>query len=230
MIKNAIAEKIETIRLHRDFSNLPVQEIMELAAMASREFYRKGEFIFHSGDPTEHCHFVESGYILLSKESPTGKSFAFLLAEKGATLNAVTCFKPSARFFSARAIENASVLAISRSNFQQWVQTHPGVTKNIIITLGELLDASCQRIVDLVGASVEQRIINTLCMMSLRLGLTLPLTNKDLAEMTGTTRESTARTIRNLQDSGLLSKSRGKIKILNASKLTAMSTSPKIFV
>lgn len=230
MSNHAVAEKIETLRLHRDFSYLPAKAITELATMASREFYKKDEFIFHSGDPTTQCHFVESGYILLSKESSSGKSFAFLLAGKGATLNAITCFKPSARFFSARAIENASVLTISRNNFQKWVFAHPDVTKNIITTLGELLDAAYQRIVDLVSSSVEQRVINTLCMISHRLGPTLPLTNKDLAEMTGTSRESAARAISKLQDSGLLSKSRGIIKILNASNLTALSTIPKIFV
>lgn len=227
---NNTAEKIETLRTHRDFVYLPEKIIEELAIMASRRFYKKGEFIFHAGDKTDHCHFVESGCVLLSKESPSGKSIAFLLAERGATLNAVTCFKPCARFFSARSIEKSSVLVIPSNNFKQWVFRNPALTKNIIITLGDLLDAAYQRILDIVEESVEQRIINILFMVSRRLGLTLPLTNKDIADMSGTSRETAARIISKLQGSGIIIKSRSKIKIINVSQLKSLSTGSNIFI
>lgn len=230
MSNDDVAQKIEVLRFHRDFCTLPEQNIKELAAMANRRFFKKGEFIFHAGDPTNHCHFVESGCILLSKSTSTGKSITFLLLEKGATLNAVTCFKPCPRFFSARVLKNASVLAIPRKDFKDWVFKNPELTNNIICTLGDLLDAAYHRMIDQVNESAEQRIINTLYMISSRLGSTLPLTNNDLADLIGTSRETAARSIVKLQKSGLLSKSRGKITILNATQLKFLSTTSTIFL
>lgn len=223
-MRDDVAKKVEVLSIHRDFRCLPQKIITKLAFMASRKFYGRGEFVFHAGDKTDHCHFVESGCIPLSKESSSGKSIAFLLAEKGATLNAVTCFRPCTRFFSARAIEKAIVLEIPIDDFIKWVFEYPALTRNIIVTLGDLLDAAYQRILDLMNESAEQRIINILFIISARLGMTLALTNQDLADLSGTSRETAARIVSKLQASGILSKSRGKIKIQNASQLKSLST------
>lgn len=230
MSKNDFAKKLEVIKSNRDFHTLPEERLEDLAAMAIRIPFKKGEFIFHAGDPTDYCHIVESGFILLSKNSSTGKSIAFSLLEKGYTLNAVTCFKPCPRYFSARAVKNSSVLAIPRKDFKEWVLKNPEVTEIIICTLGELLDAAYQRFMDFINENAEQRVINTLCMISSRMGPILPLTNKDLADLVGTAGETVARVIVKLQKTGLLSKSRGQITIANVAHLKSLSTSPTIFI
>ncbi len=230
MSNNDIAKKIEVIKCHHDFCTLPERNIKELATKAKRLFFKRGDFVFHAGDPSDYCHFVESGCVLLSKNSSIGKSITFLLLEKGATLNAVTCFKPCPKHFTARVVRNASVLAIPRKDFKEWVFRDPVLTCNIICTLGDLLDGAYHRLLDHVNESAEQRIINTLSMISSRLGATLPLTNNDLADLIGTSRETAARVIIRLQKYGLLSKSRGQITILNASQLKFMSTNSAIFI
>ena len=230
MSESDLAKKMEVLRSNRDFRALPEEKIQELAALAIRIPFKKGEFIFHAGDPSDYCHVVESGFILLSKESSTGKSIAFSLLEKGYTLNAVTCFKPCPRYFSARAVKNASVLAIPGKEFKEWVLKNPEVTEIIICTLGELLDAAYHRFMDFVNENAEQRVINTLCMISSRMGPSLPLTNKDLADLIGTAGETVARAIVKLQKSGLLSKSRGQITIANVAQLKLLSTRPTIFI
>jgi CRP-like cAMP-binding protein len=217
--------RIKTFRGHKDFRQLPDQALHHLASMAHRMQFTKGQFIFHSGDLPDFCHFVETGRIVLSKDSPSGKSFTFLVAERGMTLNSVTCFKPIPRFFTARAIEKSSLLGIPSEDFKNWALQRPDLTNAIISTMGELLDDAYNRIIDLVDASVEQRIINTLAKLSSRMGPTLPFTNNDLADMTGTSRETAARVIGHLQGSGLLLKSRGKIKIADVSKFEHLSTS-----
>ena len=53
-----------------------------------------------------------------------------------------------------------------------------------------------------------------------------PLTNGDVAEMTGVSRETAARVISSLQKKDLISKSRGVINVLDRKKLQDMSTAP----
>ena len=226
MSNNDIAKKIEALRVNRDFCTLPENIIQELAAKTKRIFFKKGEFIFHAGDVTDYCYFVESGCVLLSKNSPTGKSITFLLLEKGASINAVTCFKPCPTYFSARLLKNTMVLSIPRKDFTEWILKSPELTNNVICTLGELLDSAYHRMLDLVNEPAEQRIINILYIISDRLGATLSLTNNDLADLVGTSRETAARVIVKLQNSGILSKSRGQITILDVSQLKRLSSSP----
>jgi len=92
--------------------------------------------------------------------------------------------------------------------------------------MGNLLDGAYTRILDLIDESAEQRILNALNMLSLRIGPDLPMTNSDIADMTGTSRETAARVISRLQEAGLIRKSRGHIEILNGPQLDGLSTSP----
>jgi CRP-like cAMP-binding protein len=226
MSHNDNAKKLEVFRINRDFRTLPDNILQEMVSKAKRIFFKKGEFIFHAGDVTDCCYFVESGCVLLSKNSSTGKSITFLLLEKGASLNLVTCFKPCPTYFSARLLKNTKVLSIPRKDFTELVLQSPELTNNVICTLGELLDTAYHRMLDLVNLPAEQRIINILYIISDRLGGALPLTNNDLADLAGTSRETAARVIVKLQNSGMLLKSRGQITILNTSQLKSLSTSP----
>ena len=141
-------------------------------------------------------------------------------------LNAVTCFRSRVRYFSARVAEDAAVLALPCPLFREWVLRNPEVAAGILNTMGDLIDGAYTRILDLIDESAEKRILNALSMLSSRIGNDLPLTNGDVAEMVGTSRETAARVISRLQDAGLVAKSRGVIKILDKDGLDSSSTSP----
>ena len=121
------------------------------------------------------------------------------------------------------------VIAIPSIAFKQWVLENADVAVCILDTMGNLLDGAYTRILDLIDESAEQRILNALNMLSLRIGPDLPMTNNDIADMTGTSRETAARVISRLQEAGLIRKSRGHIEILNVLQLDGLSTSP-IFI
>ncbi|WDP90109.1 MAG: Crp/Fnr family transcriptional regulator [Desulfobacter sp.] len=217
---------LKTLKLEVNLGRAPEASLMELAQSARLQNYKKDEYVFHAGDESEYVHLLEKGRIILSKASPSGRSFTFLIAVKGTTLNAVTCFMARRRFFCARVAETATVVAIPSPIFKQWVLSHPKVAAGILNTMGDLLDGAYTRILDLIDESAENRILNALNMLCSRIGPDLPLRNRDVAEMTGVSRETAARVISNLQKLSLISKSRGTIRILDPSQLQDLSTSP----
>lgn len=216
---------LETLKLDINLSRASELSLAKLTRLARRIEFDKGEYIFNAGDASEYFYMVETGRVILSKHTPSGKVFTFLVAMRGLPLNAVTCFEPRPRLFSALAAEKTTIIAIPRLAFKQWVLDNPEVAAGILNTMGDLLDGAYTRILDLIDESAEQRILNALNMLSARIGPNLPMTNNDIADMTGTARETAARVISRLQEAGLLSKSRGQIKILNMSKLDGLSTS-----
>ena len=217
---------IETLKLDIALGCAAYPALADLAENARLQRFEKGEYIFNVGDESNNFFMVESGRVILSKEAPSGKIFTFLVAVRGTPLNAVACFKPRPRFFSARAAKKTTVIAIPSSIFKQWVLNNPDVNSAIINTMGDMLNGSYTRILDLIDESVEQRVLNALNMLSSRFGPNLPMTNNDIAEMTGTSWETATRVISRLREAGLLSKSRGQIKILDMPQLDGMSTSP----
>ena len=67
-------------------------------------------------------------------------------------------------------------------------------------------------------------------LLSERLGQSLPLTNADLAELAGTTRETTARMISRLDESGILVKKRGRIEIVAPDRLDELASDRYFFI
>lgn len=226
MAKEVSRDILETLKLDINLSLAKELSLANLSRIARRLEFDKGECIFNEGDASNFFYIVESGRVILSKDAPSGKAFTFLVATRGLPLNAVACLKPRPRFFSARAVEKTTVIAISSRAFKQWVLDNPDVAVGILNTMADLLDGAYTRILDLIDESAEQRILNALHMLSSRIGPNLPMTNHDIADMTGTSRETAARVISRLKDAGLIRKSRGHIKILDIPQLDGLSTSP----
>ncbi len=229
MVKKNFPGILETLKSEICLSRATDSSLIELAQTARRLTFLKGGYIFNEGDASEYFYLLESGRVILSKDAPSGKAFTFLIATRGLPLNAVACFKPRPRFFSARAVEKTMVISIPSPAFKQWVLENADVAVCILDIMGNLLDGAYTRILDLIDESAEQRILNALNMLSLRIGPDLPMTNNDIADMTGTSRETAARVISRLQEAGLIRKSRGHIEILNGLQLDGLSTSP-IFI
>lgn len=226
MKDESIRQIIETLQKDVNLNRAAPAALDELARAATRRSFGKGEYVFRAGDAANLYYLVERGRVVLSRESPTGKAFTFLLAERGTPLNAVSCFRERARFFSARVTEDADLLAIPCRTFRQWVRANPDVATGIINTMGDLLDGAYTRILDMIDGSAEERILNALSMLSSRIGPNLPLTNADVAELVGASRETAARVVSRLQECGLITKSRGVIRIIDKSRIDDSSTSP----
>ena len=90
---------------------------------------------------------------------------------------------------------------------------------------GRLRDAQ-GRLRDFAGERVEQRLAGTLLMLCSKLGPDLPFAQQEIANMTGTTSETTSRVLSQLKDRGIIHSGRSKIVILDELKLRLLSEGP----
>lgn len=217
---------IKALQADENLNRAELSEIADLAKKARRLYFEKGEYIFKTGDDSSDFLLVESGRVVLSKEASSGKAFTYLIAMSGIPLNAITCFRSRLRFFTARVAEKTVIISIPCQEFKQWVLSNSEVAAGILNTMGDRIDGAYTRILDLIDESAEKRILNVLSMLSTRIGLDLPLTNVDVSEMVGSSRETAARVISRLQEIGLVVKSRGTLTILNKEELDELSSSP----
>jgi CRP-like cAMP-binding protein len=228
--ENDLKRKIDAIRSHPSFECNSMQELIPLARQAELLTFKRGDMIFHQGDTPKHAHIVHTGRVKVFMTSAAGQSFTQILAGPGNTLNAVTCFGHKPRFFSAEALGDVCLLAIPAKAFVDFVVSHPVTARLVVSIMGTHLLSAYNRILDLIEEGVDQRILNVLTLLCNRLGANLPLTNADLAELSGTTRETTARVVSRLEESGLLAKKRGRIEILNPELLKEMAGDRYFFI
>jgi len=96
----------------------------------------------------------------------------------------------------------------------------------IINVLGERLRDAQNRLRDLAGERVEQRLASVLLMLSAKLGPILPFTRQELADMVGTTTETVIRIMSSLKDRRIIRTVRGKVTIIDEVKLRLLSEGP----
>ena len=127
---------------------------------------------------------------------------------------------------SAQAAVDTRILGIKKELFLSFLGNHPQVALSIISVLGGRLRDAQSRLKDMVGERVEQRLARTMLMLALKMGSTLPYTRQELADMSGTTTESAIRVTSRLKEREIIKTVRGKITILDETKLTLLSEGP----
>ncbi|MEE8413584.1 MAG: Crp/Fnr family transcriptional regulator [Dehalococcoidales bacterium] len=208
------------------FSGLTDEELDKLAAVAIERNFMSNEFIFWEGDSPDWFFIVAEGKIKALKYSSSGKEFIIAFFGPGETFGEVAIFEDKPYPTSAQAVAETRVLAIKKDDFLSFFSERPQVALKIINILGERLRDAQNRLKDFAGGRVQQRLTSILLMLSLKMGPTLPFTRQEIADMAGTTTETTIRIMSQLKDRGIIRSTRGKVIIINTEKLRLLSEGP----
>ena len=181
------------------------------------------QFVFWDGDAPERFYVITEGSVKVVKHSSLGKEFIIAFFGPGEMFGEVAVFENKSYPASAQAVARTRVLGISREDFLAFLTDRPQVALRIINVLGGRLRDAQGRLRDLAGERVEQRIAAVLVMLSSKLGDTLPFTRQEIADMAGTTTETTIRVMGQLRSRGITRSIRGKVTIIDAEKLRLLS-------
>ena len=201
------------------FQGLPPAAYQELAALAQTRFFPKDEIIFAPEEPCLFFDLVVEGLVRVSLYSLLGKRLTYLLAGPGEHMNLVGPFTGAPRRYTAEAVKDTTLLRIKKQDFLNFAFAHQQLIINIISILGQAVDSSNSRIMDMVEKKVTFRVKRILYSLCEKFGPTLNFTAAEIAELSCTTTESILRILSELRENGIIEKSRGQIRILNAKAL-----------
>ena len=211
--------RIDLFRNAIGFEGLEDSQLHQIGGLSFTKRFSKGEIVFSESDACNYFHLVAKGLIKVSLVSPGGNRITYLLAGSGEPLNLVGPFTGAPRPLYAEVLENALVAHIKREDFITFCYKNPAVMHNIVVILGRAVDSANSRILDMMEMRVEKRILKVLMTLYQKFGETLDFTSNELAELAGTTTESTLRVMARLRQSGIIHTRRGQIRILKAEHL-----------
>ncbi len=220
------SDKAQVLKASFIFSSLNSDEMAELVNLAVERSFRPEEFIFWEGDAPEWFYIVAEGKVKVLKHSSAGKDFIIAFFSPGEMFGEVAVFGDRPYPASAQAVMETRVVGLKREDFLSFLAHQPQVALRIINVLGERLRDAQGRLRDLAGEKVEQRLAGILLMLSARIGLTLPFTRQNIADMAGTTIETAIRVMSHLRERGIIRSVRGKVVILDEEKLRLLSEGP----
>lgn len=218
--------KPQVLKLSLIFSGLTAHELEELAQLCKVRRVVADEFIFWEGDAPEWFYLLAEGKIKVIKHSSLGKEFIIAFFGPGEMFGEVAVFENQSYPASAQAVEDSVILGIRHRDFLAFLAERPEVALKIIGILGGRLREGQNRLRDLAGERVEQRLARTLLMLSFKLGPSLPFTRQEIADMAGTTTETAIRFLSSLNARKITRSVRGRIVILDEQKLRLLSEGP----
>ncbi len=218
--------KIKILKGSSIFSSLDESELAELSEIVSEKQYSPGNHVFWEGDRPDYFYILAGGRIKVSKVSASGREFVVAFFGPGDIFGEVAVFEDKPYPASAQATESTTVLAVGKDHFTKFLSRYPAVALKIINMLGSRLRDAMGRLRDLASERVEQRIAGILVMLSSKFGPELPFTRQEIADMAGTTIETTIRTMTRFKESGIIKSARGRITVLNKNSLRTISEVP----
>lgn len=230
-------EQLKILKKSNFFSSLSEATLKEISRLFVEETYQRDDYIFFEGDAPEWFYVVKEGKVKLVKHSDTGKDVILQVFAPGDMFGEVSLFDRKPYAASAQAMEPSTILKLSRKDFFLLFGRHPFVATEMIMELGRRLREAHATIKSLAVERVEQRIAHILLKLADKLGIpdkwgiriNLSLTRQDLADMAGTTVETTIRIMSRFTKSKIIKPVNGKILILTPQTLRRISEGKEVF-
>lgn len=211
MVGNRI-NHVQTLARVQIFSGLTDSELAFLAQRALPRHYGAGETVFTEGEPCKGLYVVESGHIRIFKSSPGGREQVLSVEGPGSSVAELPVFDGGNYPASVTAIEDATLLFVSKEDFQSLCLAHPEVALKVLRVVGARLRRLVGIIEELSFTTVRHRLAAFLLRLAQKEGkrsaegvqITLPASNQELAAQIGTVRELVSRNLSRLQAQGKL--------------------------
>jgi CRP/FNR family transcriptional regulator, cyclic AMP receptor protein len=194
------------------FSGLAENELGFLVQRAVPRHYAPGEIVFGEGESCSGLYVVESGHVRIFKSSVAGREHVLSIDGPGSSIAELPVFDGGNYPASVAALDEATLLFISKQDFQALCLTHPQVALKVLRVVGARLRRLVGIIEELSFTTVRHRLASFLLRQAQKEGkrtedgveVSLPASNQELASQIGTVRELVSRNLSRLQAQGLL--------------------------
>ncbi len=223
------AKNLKKIEL---FKNLSDEELKELESYLVTTAYKRKENIFFEGSPPEWFYIVSKGKVKITKMSHEGKEIILEIIAPTDIFGGVAVIRGFPYPASAVAMEETEVLKISRKSLMRLVDRFPNLMYCIALQLGDRMKSSYDSLKNIALERVEARIAALLLKLAGKVGvetktgllIDMRLTKQDVADMVGTTVETSIRTFSRFKKEGLVSDTNGKFVIKDRETLAKLSS------
>ena len=211
----------------RSFANLPPYVQEAIAGVAVPRHYDAGQVIYLEGEPATAVFILEAGWVKATRMSPEGREQAMLFLKPPDIFGDVAVFTATPYPGTVMALEPADVWAIDKPAILDLIARHNELAVAVIRHLAGRVLYYVGLVEDLSLRSVEARLAHTLLQHAQQSDgrWVVPrrawTTFGEMATRLGTVRDVLSRTLRTLEEEGLLKVERHQIVILDPAGLAA---------
>ena len=218
------SSKLAVLRKHPIFSDLEPEALDQLCRYAKYTTLKRGATIVSKGDPGNSLIAIISGTVKISVSSADGRSAILNLIGPGEIFGEVAILDGLARTADATANTNCEIYVIDRRDFIPFVRSQPALAMKFIELLCTRLRWTSDQVEEVILRDLPGRLASALLRLTEKhklapAGRTIAITQQEISEMVGMTRESINKQLRVWAARKWVRLEHGAIVVLDAQSL-----------
>ncbi|MGC0141439.1 MULTISPECIES: Crp/Fnr family transcriptional regulator [unclassified Pseudactinotalea] len=194
------------------FAELNDESFAAVRAKMTDLTFRRGEEIFHEGSPGDRLFIVASGKVKLGHTAPDGREHLLAILGPGEILGEVSLYDPGARTATATALATTELAELSHTELLRVLDERPEISQHLLRSLAQRLRRTNNTVSSLIFSDVPGRVARALLDLGRRFGqqtdhgvrVTHDLTQEELAQLVGATRETVNKALAEFSSRGWL--------------------------
>jgi CRP-like cAMP-binding protein len=205
----------------RLFAGLPESDVRRLAGAATLRHYRRGQLLFYEGDAADSLLVVVEGSLKAISTSPQGEELLLAVVEPGESVGELTVADGGPRSATIAALTDVSVLRLPREAVLAVADQTPALTRALLASLAGTVRRLTGDAADLVFLDVPRRVAKLLLGLPGSDGglVQTRMTQTELAERVGASRQSLNAALQGFQRRGWLTVGAQEYRIRDAAAL-----------
>ena len=214
MLKSGVMKqsKLWYLKKFNLFENINQQEMEMIGKLVVDSTVGKKQPIYLAGDPSENLYFLKEGRVKISRIDESGKEITLTLLEPGEIFGELGLFDDSPRETAATALEDSLICMMKRGDFQKIMSDKPELSFKLNKLIGLRFRKLENRIEELLFRDVPSRLARLLLRLADEhprqtpdgLRINIKLSQQELANLIGATREMTSLVINSFKKDGLI--------------------------
>ncbi len=222
------SSKLAVLRKHPYFCDLDPEAFDQLCRYAKPATLKRGATICSKGDPGNSLFAVITGTVKISTTSADGRSAILNLIGAGEIFGEIALLDGQARTADATANTDCEVFIIDRREFLPFVRSQPALAMKFIELLCTRLRWTSDQVEQIILQNLPGRLASALIRLTEKhklepKGRTIAVTQQEISEMVGMTRESINKQLRVWAARNWVRLEHGAIVVLDVEPLQALA-------
>lgn len=210
------------------FETLAREDLAHVAEVAVLRRFEAGHVIFREGDGSDTCYIMRSGHARALREHSDGRTIALAHFGPGDIFGELAMFTDERRSATVETLDEVRALAVLGADMRRLLNRHAEIAVKLVISMGRRLRAANERIARQSFQTVQSRVASVLSGLvdqARREGaqdgeVLITVTQADIAQLAGSSRESASRFLAVLERAGVISQGRGRLVVHDTKALT----------
>jgi CRP/FNR family transcriptional regulator, cyclic AMP receptor protein len=215
----AVGERTMALKAVPFFTQLNDRELDVVRAVATEKTYAKNAVVLTEGEMGDSLYMIQSGKVKVFIGDEDGREITLKMLGSGDFFGEMSMIDKQPRSASVTTVESSTFLVLTHAAFEKCVEQSPRIANMVMLILAQRVREADRKIGTLALMDVYGRVASTLLELSVysngKLMVGEKLSQQDLANMVGASREMVNRILKDLSDRGFISIQSKSITIIN---------------